>query len=413
VVRIFENGQSKREKYWERNWEIDMKKDWEIKKLGEVCETGSGGTPLKANKDYYEGGAIPWLMSGEVSQGEIFEAKNFITEKGLKNSSAKLFPVNTVLVAMYGATAGQTGILKFEATTNQAVCGILPNCRFIPEFLYYCFLLKKDELISLAVGNAQPNISQIKIRNTIIPVPPLPEQKRIVAKLDQAFSAIERSRNNTEQNLKNAKELFESYLQEVFENGHDWVRLKLEEVCEITSKLIDPKEEQYQDLIHVGAGNIESKSGILINLKTAKEERLISGKFLFDEEMVLYSKIRPYLIKVVSCTFKGLCSADIYPLVPLKGKIMKEFLYFLLLSERFTQYAISGSHRAGMPKVNRPHLFKYEIGCPNLKVQEEIVEKFRFISKESQNLQTLYQKKLADLEELKKSILQKAFNGEL
>ena len=90
-----------------------MKQGWELKKLGDVCETGAGGTPLKTHKDYYEGGTIPWLLSGEVSQGEIFEAKNFITDKGLKNSSAKMFPPNTVLVAMYGATAGQVGILRF------------------------------------------------------------------------------------------------------------------------------------------------------------------------------------------------------------------------------------------------------------------------------------------------------------
>ena len=139
-----------------------MKQGWEIKKLGEVCETGAGGTPLKTHNDYYAGGTIPWLLSGEVSQGEIFEAKNFITEKGLKNSSAKLFPPNTVLVAMYGATAGQVGILRFEAATNQAVCGILPNDKTIPEYLFYCFLSKKEELVAQAVGGAQPNISRIR-----------------------------------------------------------------------------------------------------------------------------------------------------------------------------------------------------------------------------------------------------------
>ena len=117
-----------------------MKKGWEVQRLGDVCDTGAGGTPLKAHKEYYESGTIPWLLSGEVSQGEIFEAKNFITERGLKNSSARLFPPNTVLIAMYGATAGQVGILRFKAATNQAVCGILPNEKTIPEFLYYCFL---------------------------------------------------------------------------------------------------------------------------------------------------------------------------------------------------------------------------------------------------------------------------------
>ncbi|WXT99418.1 MAG: hypothetical protein Ctma_0115 [Catillopecten margaritatus gill symbiont] len=134
---------------------------------------------------------------------------------------------------------------------------------------------------------------------------------------------------------------------------------KLDEVCEITSKLIDPKEAQYQGLIHIGAGNIISEKGTLIDLKTAKEENLISGKFLFDESMVLYSKIRPYLMKIVKCEFKGLCSADIYPLVPYKNELTQSFLYHLLSSHHFTEYAIEGSQRAGMPKVNRKHLFEY------------------------------------------------------
>ena len=144
--------------------ESNLPVGWEVKKLGDVCKTGAGGTPLKAHKDYYDGGNIPWLLSGEVSQGEIFEAKNFITEKGLNNSSAKLFPKNTVLIAMYGATAGQVGVLSFESSTNQAVCGILPNDKILPGYLFYCFLSKKKELISQAVGGAQPNISQIKCR---------------------------------------------------------------------------------------------------------------------------------------------------------------------------------------------------------------------------------------------------------
>jgi type I restriction enzyme S subunit len=120
-----------------------MKCRWPTKKLGDVCQTGAGGTPLKEHKDYYEGGTIPWLMSGEVAQGEVWSATNFITQKGLENSSAKIFPKNTVLVAMYGATAGQVGILRFEAATNQAVCGVLPNSHFVPEFLFYSIALQE------------------------------------------------------------------------------------------------------------------------------------------------------------------------------------------------------------------------------------------------------------------------------
>ncbi len=193
-----------------------MKKGWTWKPLGEVSKTGSGGTPLSSRKEYYDGGNIPWLVSGEVAQENVREAKNFITKAGLENSAAKLFPKDTVLVAMYGATAGQVGILRFEAATNQAVCGILPNEKFVPEFLFYFLLAKKDELVAQATGNAQPNISQIKIKNTEVPLPPLAEQQRIVGLLDEAFEGPATAKTNAEKNLQNARALFESHLQSVF-----------------------------------------------------------------------------------------------------------------------------------------------------------------------------------------------------
>lgn len=218
-----------------------MGKAWTTKPLGEVCKTAAGGTPLKSVKEYYEGGDIPWLLSGEVSQGGITEATNFITEKGLANSSARLFPPNTVLVAMYGATAGQVGILRFEASTNQAVCGILPGEHFLPEFLYYYFLHKKGELVAQTAGNAQPNISQIKIKNTGVPVAPLPEQHHIVAILDEAFDGIATAKANAEQNLQNARALFESHLQAVFtERGEGWVTRRVSEVAKHSlGKMLD------------------------------------------------------------------------------------------------------------------------------------------------------------------------------
>ena len=138
-------------------------------KLGDVIKTTSGGTPLKTHKEYYDNGTIPWLTSGEINAGVITKVKNFITEEGLNNSSAKIVPKNTVVIAMYGATAGVTGILRLETTTNQAVCSLLPSDRFIPEFLYYAVSAKKDWMISQCQGGGQPNISQgiIKSMNLI------------------------------------------------------------------------------------------------------------------------------------------------------------------------------------------------------------------------------------------------------
>ena len=153
-----------------------------------------------------------------------------------------------------------------------------------------------------------------------------------------------------------------------------WSKVSLEDVCRITSKLCDPREDEYLDLLHVGGANIESKTGSLIELKTAREEGLKSGKFPFDESMVLYSKIRPYLEKVTRPTFQGLCSADIYPLTPNEGVLSRDYLFHLMLTPNFTDFAVGGSGRAGMPKVNRKHLFSYKFSIPSLPEQKKIVE---------------------------------------
>lgn len=189
---------------------------WEEKPLGEVCKTGSGGTPLKSHSEYYINGNIPWLVSGEVNNRTITHSKNFITQKGLDNSSARLFPKDSVLIAMYGATAGQVGILRFESASNQAVCAIFPNKNFSPDFLYYAFLFKKAELISKAVGNAQPNISQIKIKETIVPVIALNDQEKIVRQLDQLSAQTEFLQQKYQQKLANLEELRKSILEKAF-----------------------------------------------------------------------------------------------------------------------------------------------------------------------------------------------------
>ena len=150
-------------------------------------------------------------------------------------------------------------------------------------------------------------------------------------------------------------------------------RVRLGDVCAISSALIDPRRAQYLHMPHVGGANIESTTGKLIALRSAEEEGLKSGKFLFDERMVLYSKIRPYLMKVARPDFRGLCSADIYPLSPIDGRLDRTFLFHLLLAPTFTEYAITGSARAGMPKVNRDHLFAFEFQLPPLPEQQRIV----------------------------------------
>lgn len=165
-------------------------------KVGEKLKTTSGGTPKSSVSEYYDGGNIPWLTSGEVNYGDITKPSNYITEKGLNNSSAKWVPENSIVIAMYGATAGKVGIVRYKTTTNQAVCSVLPNDNFNQEFLRYAFQDISEELTSKAIGGGQPNISQAIIKNSYIVDAPIEEQERFASfakQVDKSKFAISQS----------------------------------------------------------------------------------------------------------------------------------------------------------------------------------------------------------------------------
>lgn len=156
-----------------------LPQDWKIISLKEIAKTCSGGTPSRARKEYY-GGKIPWVKSGELNDAIIYSSEERITEDGLRHSSAKLLPKGTLLVAMYGATVGKTGILGIEAATNQAICAISASREELDlNYLQQQIIHKRDDLISAAAGGAQPNISQGIIRSIRFPLPPIREQRRI------------------------------------------------------------------------------------------------------------------------------------------------------------------------------------------------------------------------------------------
>ena len=165
---------------------IEMFKDEIRRPLGEIVTTTSGGTPSSKNKAFYENGTIPWLTSGEVGQGYIQSTQNYITDEGMQNSSAKWVPKDSVVIAMYGATAGKTGLLGIRCTTNQAVCSLLPSDMFLPKFLYYAVKSMEEWMISQAIGGAQPNISQAVIKKMLVPCPIKELQSRFVFFAEQA-----------------------------------------------------------------------------------------------------------------------------------------------------------------------------------------------------------------------------------
>ncbi|MFA6053732.1 MAG: restriction endonuclease subunit S [Thermodesulfovibrionales bacterium] len=168
----------------------DLPDGWRWKTIGEICNTTSGGTPSRATKEYFKGN-IPWVKSGELPDGLIIETEEYITEEAVKNSSAKIFPSGTLLIAMYGATVGKLGIINREAATNQAVCAIFPHKELDTKYLFWYLKSLRADLISKSLGGAQPNISQGILRNIPFPLAPLDQQKLIVAEIEKQFSRLD------------------------------------------------------------------------------------------------------------------------------------------------------------------------------------------------------------------------------
>ena len=389
---------------------------WNVAKIGDVCQTGAGGTPLKSKKGYYEGGDVPWLLSGEVSQGEIFTSTNFITKLGLENSSAKIFPVNTVLVAMYGATAGQTGILRFEAATNQAVCGIYPNEKFIPEFLYYCLLSKKEQLISQAVGNAQPNISQEKIRNTEIPVPPLSEQLKVVNNLQQLLSDIDESIASVQKNVANISQLFDSRLDKIFFlDGKDIHKFPLSEIL-LKTENVNPALKPLEEFTYIDVSSVSNKTfQVESTQKLLGRDAPSRARKLVKTDDIIFATVRPTLkrVAVIPSELDGqVCSTGYFVLRPKDG-LHYRYLFYYLLSRQFQKQMERLQKGASYPAVTDGDVSSQLIPLPSLQDQIATSTRLDELVVELKKLEQGYREKLLRLRELRNTVLNLAISGKL
>ena len=407
--------------------------NWEWKKLGDVAEIARGGSPrpikefITTDKD-----GVNWIKIGDTDPtGKyIFETEEKIKPSGIKKSR---YVEKGDFLLSNSMSFGRPYILMTDGCIHDGWLVLRKYQDYLDIDFFYHLLTSpfvQNQFDREARGSTVRNLNTDIVSKIEVPIPPLLEQKRIVKTLDEKFAKIDKLKSAAETNLKNAKEIFNAELEkslnplachsersasEVEESRNDlpkgWERKSLGYVCEITSALVDPKEKKYLNLYHVGGANIESETGKLIDLKTAEEEGLTSGKFVFDETMVLYNKIRPYLKKIARPKFSGLCSADMYPLSP-KENIVKDFLYYVLTTKIFTDYAILNSGRAGMPKVNRESLFAYEFSLPPLSEQTRIVAHLDKLSEKVKRLEENYTRTIADCEELKKSILKQTFEGQ-
>ncbi len=363
---------------------------FDIVRIGDIFKTSSGGTPLKDKGEYYLNGNIPWLRSGEVAQGYITSSELFITVKGLKNSSAKLFPPNTVLVAMYGATAGQVGILKFEATTNQAVCGILPNDKAIPEYLYLVLKSQKEYLISLSGGGAQPNISQSIIRDLQIPLPPLSIQEEIVDEIESYQKIID-----------GAKAVVENYKPKI-DIDPEWEMVELGEVCDVRDGTHDSPKYKEVGFPLITSKNI--KEGIInfenVNLISKEDLETINKRSFVDDGDIIMPMIgtigNPIVVKKDrEFAIKNVALIKFFQ----DSKIDRYYLKNILDSEYFSQYYQQQASGSTQKFISLGFIRSIKIPLAPLDTQRKIVsqiEKEQELVNANKQLIEIFEQKIKD-----------------
>lgn len=307
------------------------------------------------------------------------------------------------------------------AAPNVFICFRLKN-GYENGFYRQCFernthgIQLRKHITSGARSNGLLNISKEAFYSVAIPVPSHAEQQKIadcLSSFDELIAA-ELQKLNTLKTYKKGlmQQLFPREGETAprlrfpeFRNAGGWENVPLQRVIEIASGQVDPTKAPYCDLPHVGGENIEADTGNILNLRTAREDGVISGKYVFDEHDILYSKIRPALNKVAAPEFSGVCSADVYPIRPSGDMLSRKYLVYLLRSESFVKYATKHSGRGKIPKINREDLFAYDAMLPALAEQDSIAS---FLSSLDERINLLSQK-LENLLNHKTGLMQQLF----
>ena len=426
-----------------RDISFEIPDSWEWVRLGFIGNWGSGATPSRTNKEYYDGN-IPWLKTGDLNDGIITDIPEKITELALEKTSVRLNPVGSVLIAMYGATIGKLGILNIPATTNQACCACLPIL-VNNNYLFYFLMSHKESFTKKAEGGAQPNISKEKIISTLFPLPPLAEQKRIVAKIEELLPFIEKyeqaetkltalnksfpemlkksilqeavqgklvPQNPDDEPVSILLERIRAEKQELIKQGKikkskhesiivtrdkipyeiidgkehciadevpfeipeswEWVRLGIISTYNQTKKKINAKDAD----ISIWGLDLEDieKGGRLLVKKTVGERKAIGDKTVFEKGDILYSKLRPYLLKILVASDGGICTPEIVPFT-VYGGISAGYIVNFLKSPYVDGIVNGETYGMKMPRVGTDTIISLLTPIPPLAEQKRIVEK--------------------------------------
>jgi len=348
---------------------------WEMVKLGDIFKITSGGTPLKSKPEYYENGIIPWVRTGDLKEKYILKVEGVITEEGLKNSSAKIFPINTVLVAMYGATIGACSILAIKASTNQACAAFFPNDKVDSSYLYYFLNSKRNDFIKMGVGGAQPNISAAILKAVELPLPPLETQKQIAKTLETASELLSMRKQQLAELDGLIKSVFYDMFGDPVTNEKGWIQKFLYELLdEIKYGTSTPPIFSDYGYCFIRATNIKFGRIIEEDMKSISEneaKKISKCKLKAGDIIIVRSGVNTGDTCVIDGKFIGQYAG--YDLIlTLNSKLLNPIYFNELINTKFLELVVKPlTRRAAQPHLNAEQTKNLSIILPPLTLQTQ------------------------------------------
>ncbi|MGI3152944.1 restriction endonuclease subunit S [Aeromonas veronii] len=399
-----------------------MKAGWATKTIADVCSVVNGGTPKTGVSEYWDG-THQWITPAEMgkrSSPYVARTERTITDAGMQSSSARLLPPLSVILSSR-APIGHLVINTEPMATNQGCKGLVPSDGLYHKYLYYYLSSIVQLLNDLGTGATFKELSGGKLKEVPIPVPPLAEQQRLVAILDEDFEAIAAARANAEQNRQNARALFESYLQSAFsQRGEGWVDTTIAAATGGVftgpfGSLLHKSDYIEHGIPLVNPAHITSV-GIEPDLrKTVSEEtaQRLSNYIMRTGDIVIGRRGEMGRCAIVTDVEDGwLCGTGSFVIKP-SERCDARYLVRLLRSESCKTQLENIAGGAVMPNLSNTDLSNFPIILPPIDMQRSVLRKIDLMAEKIQHLESLYQRKIAALDELKQSLLQQAFNGSL
>lgn len=408
----------------------EVPENWVWVRLESVASWGSGGTPSRKHEEYYNGDIL-WIKTGELNNGWIYDTEEKITDEGLKKSSAKLFPPYSVLIAMYGATIGKVAILGVPATTNQACACAVCNQSLLYMYLFYYCISQKNVFIEKGKGGAQPNISQIILKQHPIPLPPLSEQQRIVERIEELFAKLDEAKERLQEvadsfAVRKAAILHKAFTGELtkqwrWKNGvsyESWEEKKGEDFFEYVTSGSRGWAKYYSD-----KGSIFIRMGNLNHGTIELDFSDIQYVELPDQVEGQRSKLQKNDILISITADVGMIALvredmDAYinqhvALARPKNDLYAEFLAWYFVSDDGLQQMQNKQRGATKIGLGLQDIRSIILKIPTLPEQHEIVRLIDDLLARERAAQQAAEQALASIDLMKKSILARAFRGEL